>query len=116
MTFFRASASCAPSNFGTPTRLGAASVTVEKSAPSSSAKTPIETRRAFVVTRPEFRLRKDSFTRSLTGRRVVAGIALLVLAGPAGAATRKSTAATAIAQPRIIFDRTSSFGRVLVID
>ena len=46
----------------------------------------------------------------------MAAIALLALAGPACAATRKPTAPTAIAPPRIIFDRTSSFGRVLVID
>ena len=71
MTFLRTSASCTPSNFGTPTRLGAASATVEKRAPSSSAKTPIGTRRAFVVTRTEFRLRKDSFTRTLTRGWVV---------------------------------------------
>src|SRR6188474_1601368 len=99
MTFLRTSASCMPSNFGTPTRLLAAAAVVEKSTPSSSAKQPIETRGVVAVTRQQCSIRKDRFTR--------AGATLLTVGALLTCARTSS---------QILFDRTSPFGRVLVID
>src|SRR5215471_5797337 len=104
MTFFRISASCAPSNFGTPTRLGAASAAVVKSRPASNARQPIETEGAFVVTRQHSSIRKDCFSR--TPKRPGPIAVFAVLAG----------LCCATGKPRVIFDQTSRFGRVLVID
>src|SRR6478609_3662817 len=111
MTFLRTSASRTPSNFGTPTRLDAASAVVVNRAPSSSARNTIGTRRAIVVTRPDCSIRNDPFTRSATRGGRLPGIALMALV-----ALGCATAAPALNAPRIVFDRTSRFGRVLVID
>ena len=68
MTFLRTSASCVPSNFGTPTRLRSGAAVVVKSTPTNSARQPIETRRAVVVTRPQFSIRKERITRTAMRR------------------------------------------------
>ena len=65
MTFFRTSASCTPSNFGTPMRFDAAAAVVVKSTPSNSARQPIETRGGIVVTRQQDSIRKEGFTSAL---------------------------------------------------
>src|SRR2546423_10318982 len=83
MTFLRARASWAPSNFGTPTRLGAACALAVRSTPNSSARQPIETRGIVVVTRPECSIRKRSFTRTQkrcpTGASTVMTIAVAAI-------------------------------------
>src|SRR4051794_3182914 len=106
MTFFRTSASCTPSNFGTPTRLGAASTAVVNRTPSSSARQPIGTRRAVVVTRQQSSIRKEGFTSTQNRRWRGAPAATLAL-GALSCTT---------AGPRVVFDQRSPFGRVLVID
>src|ERR1051325_11571659 len=110
MTFLRTSASCTPSNFGTPTRLGAAITTGVKSAPDSSARRPTRTRGAvFVVTRPETTIRKQCFTRSAARGHSISGIAFAAALGELACASTR-------AGPRVVFDEISRFGRVLVID
>src|SRR5437764_11564951 len=110
MTFLRTSASCPPSNFGTPMRLGAACAAVGKSRPATRARQPKKTETgAFVVTRQHSSIRKDCFSRTPNRTRPIAVLALLAGLGCATGAPR-------VIGPRVIFDETSRFGRVLVID
>src|SRR5512144_692654 len=98
MTFLRTSASCTPSNLGTPTRLGAAHAIVVNSTPASSAMQPIRTRGTVAVTRDELSIRKEPFARTATAWKV--GL-FLTLAG---------LSACAAGGPRVIFDQTGRFG------
>src|SRR5262245_4486114 len=110
MTFLRTSASCTPSNFGTPMRLGAASAAVANSTPVSSARKPktMETRGAVIVTRQHSSIRKLCFSRTQKRPRAIPVVAVLVAL--ACACSRNGP------PPRIVFDQSSRFGRVLVID
>src|SRR6188472_2775365 len=115
MTFLRTSASCAPSNFGTPARFAACAAEV-KHTPANSARQPNNTRESVVVTRPQFSIRIDRITRTPIRRwrgGVLAATAVLstVIAGCATSSGRGAGATDGV-----IFDRTSPYGRVLIID
>src|SRR5262245_22884771 len=111
MTFLRTSASCTPSNFGTPARLGAACAAAAnrvKSRPASNARQPTGTG-AFVVTRQHSSIRNLCFTRTNELRIALAVFAVLPVLAGIGCATARGG-------PHVVFDQTSRFGRVLVID
>src|ERR1051325_188809 len=113
MTFLRTSASCTPSNFGTPIRLGAASAAVGQkvqtahrvnSRPAKNARQPVGTLGAVVVTRQHSSIRKVCFSRTPRRPRPIEVFALLVGLGCATAGR-----ATPAGAPRVVFDQTSQF-------
>ena len=112
MTFLRTSASCTPSNFGTPTRFAACAAVVVKSTPATARGN--QTRRGGVSSSRVSNL--VSGMTVLQGRGASSGgrppgdlgaVSMLSAAGCA-TATRGDTG--------VVFDRTSPYGRVLVID
>src|SRR5688572_8432107 len=112
MTFLRTSASCAPSNLGTPARLAACALEV-KNTPARSARQPNNTRESVVVTRPQFSIRSDRITRTAVGQRmgrVVAILAAVSTLSGGGCATSSASSAGANAGAGVVFDRTSPYG------